>query len=60
MFFQDNQLIYSKDSNNYYHGKSEMLDHYINIPYNPNDNEFRDLHSINIKKSISFKIINSK
>ena len=40
--FQDNQLIYSKDSNNYYHGKSEMQDHYINISYNPNDNEFKD------------------
>ena len=55
--FQDNQLIYSKDSNNYYHGKSEMLDHYINIPYNPNDNEFRDLHSINIRSQSPLKLL---
>ena len=55
--FQDNQLIYSKDSNNYYHGKSEMLDQYINIPYNPNDNEFRDLHSINIRSQSPLKLL---
>ena len=34
-----------------------MLDHYINIPYNPNDNEFRDLHSINIRSQSPLKLL---
>ncbi len=55
--FQDNHLIYNKDSNNYYHGKSEMFDHYINIPYNPNNNKFKDLHRINIRSESALHLL---